>query len=249
VGAVGPQGPRGYSSITVTGSEAAGANCTAGGRFIKVGVDDGAGDGVSDDGVLHPDEVDQTTYICDGVGPFILRFTRAGISTASSDTDKDAACAGEYGAGYMAAKSYEMSIYAPSVESWYFGIRGSSNMWKVDDVTTNDRYALVASTGGSAGIACISKVAPVRFTAADVLASATDSVKDAACTGEFGASYRAAETNDVMFQMKRIGMYYFVSRTLSVPTFIDNSADSGRYDLKTDPSCANCSLPLACSRI
>lgn len=50
----------GLSSLVVTTVEEAGENCAAGGHKIDVGLDDNA------DGVLDEDEIDQTTYVCNG---------------------------------------------------------------------------------------------------------------------------------------------------------------------------------------
>lgn len=42
------------------------ANCEYGGVRIDSGVDDGAGAGLANDGVLHEHEIDATSYLCDG---------------------------------------------------------------------------------------------------------------------------------------------------------------------------------------
>jgi hypothetical protein len=36
-----------------------------GGVVVRVGLDDGSGAGTADDGVLHPDEVDEAAVICE----------------------------------------------------------------------------------------------------------------------------------------------------------------------------------------
>jgi hypothetical protein len=248
-GAVGPQGPRGYAALSENAVEPAGGNCTGGGRLIRSGLDNGDGGGTAEDGVLQSGEVDQTTYFCDGNLPFNLRFTRTAIVSSSTNAEKDAACVAEYGAGYAAARLLEASVYAPSVETWYFSLAGSTSTWRVSGASSGDRYVLVNAAAGSVGVMCIFKMAPLRFTSAEVVANSTDAVKDAACTSEFGSSYRAAELNEVAFHLKRIAVGWFASRTLSVPSSFDSSADSGRYVLTTDSGCGHCALPMACSRI
>ena len=61
-GPAGGDGSDGHDSLATTSAEPAGANCPTGGVRIQVGVD------TSDDGVLDPDEVTATTYVCNGGG-------------------------------------------------------------------------------------------------------------------------------------------------------------------------------------
>ncbi|MCB9682618.1 MAG: hypothetical protein H6733_14225 [Alphaproteobacteria bacterium] len=46
-------------------------DCPDGGVRLLTGVDDGAGDGVADDGVLQPGEVDTTQVVCNGATPVV----------------------------------------------------------------------------------------------------------------------------------------------------------------------------------
>ncbi|MEC4685650.1 MAG: Ig-like domain-containing protein [Nitrospirota bacterium] len=54
-------GTNGLNSLVSVSSEPSGANCTNGGIRIDTGLDDNR------DGVLAPDEVDDTAYVCNGV--------------------------------------------------------------------------------------------------------------------------------------------------------------------------------------
>lgn len=56
----GVDGTAGQETLITTSLEEAGANCADGGQRIAFGIDDNA------DGVLDPDEVDGTTFVCDG---------------------------------------------------------------------------------------------------------------------------------------------------------------------------------------
>ena len=47
-------------------TEAAGANCTSGGKKIEVGLDDGMPTGTARNGMLEAGEVDSTSYVCNG---------------------------------------------------------------------------------------------------------------------------------------------------------------------------------------
>jgi hypothetical protein len=79
-GATGPRGEPGVPGeagingdarfvalVTIT-PEPIGERCDAGGQRIDVGLDDGEGDGEPADGLLHEDEIDDTQYVCNGLG-------------------------------------------------------------------------------------------------------------------------------------------------------------------------------------
>src|SRR5690606_18132590 len=59
-GPIGEQGPDGLLNLVDTSPEPAGANCSAGGVKVEVGLDDNG------NGILEPSEVDATEYICHG---------------------------------------------------------------------------------------------------------------------------------------------------------------------------------------
>lgn len=61
----GATGDDGHVALIATSD--AGEGCPATGDRIDVGVDDGAPGGIADDGVLQAEEIDATTYACDGV--------------------------------------------------------------------------------------------------------------------------------------------------------------------------------------
>ncbi len=58
----GDPGDPGAATLVFVTEEAAGANCADGGQRIDAGVDDDA------DGVLDAEEIDETTYVCNGGG-------------------------------------------------------------------------------------------------------------------------------------------------------------------------------------
>ena len=61
----GDDGSAGAPATLISVIDATAAECPdGGGRTLKYGLDDGAGDGARDDGVLHDDEVDNTAPIC-----------------------------------------------------------------------------------------------------------------------------------------------------------------------------------------
>lgn len=65
--ATGLPGRDGHNTLVAMTSESPGANCSAGGKKLSVGVDDGLGQGsVADNGVLEPNEIDTTGYACNG---------------------------------------------------------------------------------------------------------------------------------------------------------------------------------------
>jgi hypothetical protein len=90
-GATGGTGSAGHDSIIVTDATI-GTACDAqgnGGTRLRSGVDDGAGGGIADDGVLQDGEVDSTAYVCNGAdagtgaaghGSIILTDTAVGTA-------------------------------------------------------------------------------------------------------------------------------------------------------------------------
>jgi cysteine-rich repeat protein len=61
MGAPGPTGPSGQTSLVAATAEPPGANCAAGGMKVSIGIDD---DG---DRVLDAGEIDMTTFVCNGL--------------------------------------------------------------------------------------------------------------------------------------------------------------------------------------
>jgi hypothetical protein len=61
-GEPGAPGSAGLESLIVVTGESSGVNCPSGGERIDVGID------TDRSGVLEPDEVQQTAYVCNGIG-------------------------------------------------------------------------------------------------------------------------------------------------------------------------------------
>ena len=59
----------GPTTLIQVREEPAGSASESGGQRIETGLDDGAGEGLPPDGVLHPDEVDATSFACHGTVP------------------------------------------------------------------------------------------------------------------------------------------------------------------------------------
>ncbi|MCD6496892.1 MAG: hypothetical protein J7M25_01125 [Deltaproteobacteria bacterium] len=55
-------GQDGHNSLAEVSEEPAGTNCAQGGQRLDTGIDE------NDDGELQPDEINATSYVCDGVG-------------------------------------------------------------------------------------------------------------------------------------------------------------------------------------
>lgn len=81
-GATGPAGTSGLNSLVATVPEPAGTNCSTGGVALEVGLD------VDSDGVLDADEVQQTSYVCNGGSG--VPSDGSGLSVRSTVTQVDA---------------------------------------------------------------------------------------------------------------------------------------------------------------
>lgn len=62
----GVHGTNGFSTLIKQTPEAPGANCANGGTKIQSGLDNGAGGGTANDGILQSGEVGATGYVCNG---------------------------------------------------------------------------------------------------------------------------------------------------------------------------------------
>lgn len=69
----GANGADGFNSLVTTVTEAAGANCPAGGFKVRSGLDDGLPSGTARNNVLEAGEVEATTYICSGTVPSLIK--------------------------------------------------------------------------------------------------------------------------------------------------------------------------------
>ncbi len=85
-GADGPAGETGYSSLVKITDEAAGSNCSYGGKKIRSGLDNGDGGGTARDRVLQIGEVDSTEYVCDGEDGTTNKISKALACTGSIST-------------------------------------------------------------------------------------------------------------------------------------------------------------------
>ncbi len=74
-GATGPEGPQGpagsdgsdgHDTLIDQSPVSSGANCAYGGVRVDSGLDNGDGGGTADNGVLEADEIDSTSYLCNG---------------------------------------------------------------------------------------------------------------------------------------------------------------------------------------
>ena len=72
-------GANGTSALLNSTEEPAGENCRGGGTRVDSGVDDNG------NGVLEPEEIDATTYVCDGETPATDRIWYGGVSIASAE--------------------------------------------------------------------------------------------------------------------------------------------------------------------
>jgi len=67
-GTNGTNGTNGHSTLATANDEPAGDNCQFGGTQISMGLDNGDGEGVADDGILQSGEIDSVYYVCHGDG-------------------------------------------------------------------------------------------------------------------------------------------------------------------------------------
>ncbi len=65
-GTNGTNGSNGSNTLVTIVSEPGGGNCAAGGLKVSSGLDNGAGGGTANDGILQAGEVTSTTYVCNG---------------------------------------------------------------------------------------------------------------------------------------------------------------------------------------
>ncbi len=87
-GATGSTGSSGFTTLFTSTVETAGANCSAGGRKLTFGLDDGLPSGTARNGILETGEVEGTNYICNGSnGKTILNGTTDPLSTTGTDGD------------------------------------------------------------------------------------------------------------------------------------------------------------------
>jgi hypothetical protein len=158
---------------------------------------------------------------------------------SASLATKDSQCTTELGSNYRAAAAVDVAANSKA--------SGSASNFTTADLTANAAYItgtppVLGLNGGcgSYSVACVNmNTAPIQFTRALLLSTATDAAKDAQCVAELGSSFRAALNFDVAqgwglvgttsaasFNVAGIGTggYYFAAATGSnTPTFVANN--------------------------
>ncbi len=82
----GDNGRDGLSTLVVVTPEPTGADCATGGQRIDVGLDDGAGGGVANNGVLEAGEIETTDFVCNGADGLDGLTSLVAINEACSET-------------------------------------------------------------------------------------------------------------------------------------------------------------------
>ena len=110
----GADGSSATNSLIVVTDETLGENCTAGGKKVDVGLDNGDGGGTAGDGILQFGEIDSTEYVCNGIttlqvsaispndgstgvsisASISLTFTKAVDTTTMTTNTADTSCSG-----------------------------------------------------------------------------------------------------------------------------------------------------------
>lgn len=85
-GPPGDSGDDGFNSLVTVTPEPVGNRCQVAGVFIQTGLDDGAGGGTPNDGILQPGEVDDSAYACTRTQPPQLLNTNFEAGDTSSWT-------------------------------------------------------------------------------------------------------------------------------------------------------------------
>jgi hypothetical protein len=130
-----------------------------------------------------------------------LLATRAFVSSEASLDVKDAACAAEFGPMFLAASPLDVAAHLPhSGATADVGLgRFVTTAARLTDWTYTERYSFPGEAGsGEASLACVRRDRLLAFARAEAISADTDAAKDAACTAEFGAGYRAAGLLDVL---------------------------------------------------
>ena len=83
-GATGAAGEDGHNSL-VNIVDATTDQCPAGGKVIETGLDNGDGDGIADNDILEPGEVDETELVCNGLDGEACSATSNGDGTFTVD--------------------------------------------------------------------------------------------------------------------------------------------------------------------
>lgn len=211
-GAQGPSGADGYISLFALNSEPSGANCTAGGIKIHVGIDNGDGGGTQRNQTLEAGEVDVTTYVCNGTQG---SSGTNGFSTLLSITEESAGNNCVVG-----------------------GKRLDSGLDNGDGSGTANNGTLESGEIDNTAYQCrISSFPRMLFTQGTVAYNASAATKDALCSSEFGSEYVTATSWDSVTSLA--GVYSSTSNTSNSYGFakfnlIDSDKTFWLYNLTSD---------------
>ena len=147
-GATGSSGATGptYKTLIISSAEPHGANCPGGGRKIQVGLDNGDGGGIANDGTLQPGEVDSTTYSCEAPKRVFVTSTiySAGFGgSANADIDCQAAANSTGLGGTFRAWISDLTTASPAARF----VRSASGYALVDGTPVANTWA--GLTGGT----------------------------------------------------------------------------------------------------
>lgn len=142
----------------------------------------------------------------------LLRFTRTGLTSTSSDASKEALCASELGAGYTAAVIHEVAAFGGQGGSTAFGtfftFEATTVRWAYGTSAGDEEgfeflgFVLTPTIAGTGPIACVNRAAPIRATRTFLAPTDSDAAKDAQCATEFGNDYIAATVLDYISEMR-----------------------------------------------
>lgn len=144
-GGQGAPGAPGVGALFNVSDEPAGTNCTEGGRKIELGLDNGDGAGVAQNGVLEAGEVDRTSYVCNG---------RSAVSNVQlktfGGTSSDMAwaiAADQAGNVYITGEFYGTVWFHPSGQSDRHDAQGSKDIF-VTKINADGSYGWTRTFGG-----------------------------------------------------------------------------------------------------
>jgi hypothetical protein len=134
-----------------------------------------------------------------GMGNDML-FTRAVAAFGDTVATKDALCVAEFGLGFRAASTYNVSsLYRTEITPLSTPFTTSNYTTNVHTVSTSSGSAGLANQIGPAtgAVACVRLTASLQFTRATAAFGDSVAAKDALCVAEFGPNYRTGSTLEV----------------------------------------------------
>lgn len=144
-----------------------------------------------------------TLQYCDGTSwktlggashPVYFVSSTTQVSSSAADSTKDAACTTDFGSSYQAAQLQDLGVYLGSAGGLY-NIAGSS-YGRYAALGTSGEVTLTTSSE-KAPVACIRKDAPVLLSRTTVYVYNSIATKNAACTTDYGSSYKAANSAEL----------------------------------------------------